>query len=234
MKKLFSRITVVVLAIILSFSMTGCFGDESGNNPEIEEFAEAGLAAYEEAVDDGFDGTIEEWFESLAQKGEKGDKGDTGATGPQGPTGATGATGLTGPQGPAGTNGEDGEDGIDAWEVARQNGFVGTYQEWVELITGGGVDASQFVLVTAYVTPNTGLDVADGIQQCIDENPNKVIYFPDGEYLISKPILTSAHNTKSVSLKLLCCHDDTWFHLNLKLFSNLDLTNVFFLWKCFS
>ena len=118
MKKLFSRVVIAVMSLILLFSMTGCFGNESGEDTAVKEFAEAGLAAYEEAVDDGFDGTIEEWFESLATstQGEKGDKGDTGATGPQGPTGATG---LTGPQGPAGTNGEDGEDGIDAWEVAR-------------------------------------------------------------------------------------------------------------------
>ena len=31
------------------------------------------------------------------------------------------------------------------------------------------------------------------------------------------------------SFKILCCHDDTWFHLNFV--SNLELTNAFFSWK---
>lgn len=45
-------------------------------------------------------------------------------------------------------------------------------------------------------------DVSDAIQRIIDENPNRTIFFPDGEYIISKPILTPADPTKSVSLEL--------------------------------
>lgn len=45
-------------------------------------------------------------------------------------------------------------------------------------------------------------DVSDSIQKIIDENPNRTIYFPDGVYLISKPILTPAEPTKSVALEL--------------------------------
>ncbi len=45
-------------------------------------------------------------------------------------------------------------------------------------------------------------DVSDALQRIIDENPNRVIFFPDGEYLISKPILTPADPEKSVSLEL--------------------------------
>ena len=45
-------------------------------------------------------------------------------------------------------------------------------------------------------------DVSDAIQKIIDENPNSTIYFPDGVYLISKPILTPAEPTKSVALEL--------------------------------
>ena len=52
-------------------------------------------------------------------------------------------------------------------------------------------------------TPVDGnIDVSDDIQSLIDSNPNKTIYFPDGEYLISKPIVTSAHPEKSVDLQL--------------------------------
>lgn len=58
------------------------------------------------------------------------------------------------------------------------------------------------VVVSDYVAPNCGKDVSDAIQKIIDENPNRTIYFSDGEYIISKPILTPADPVKSVSLKL--------------------------------
>lgn len=59
-----------------------------------------------------------------------------------------------------------------------------------------------YVIVSDYVKADTQKDVADAIQKLIDENPNKTLYFPDGEYLISKPITTSADPAKSVSLEL--------------------------------
>ena len=45
-------------------------------------------------------------------------------------------------------------------------------------------------------------DVSGALQRIIDENPNRTIYFPDGEYVISKPIITPADPKKSVSLSL--------------------------------
>ena len=45
-------------------------------------------------------------------------------------------------------------------------------------------------------------DVSAILQKVIDENPNRTIYFPDGEYLLDKPILTPADPTKSVDLQL--------------------------------
>ncbi len=45
-------------------------------------------------------------------------------------------------------------------------------------------------------------DVSDEIQQLIDSNPNRTLYFPDGVYLIGKPLLTPAHPKKSVDLQL--------------------------------
>ena len=47
-----------------------------------------------------------------------------------------------------------------------------------------------------------GGDVSDSIQSLIDENPNRTLFFPDGEYLISKPIVTPAEPKKSVDLRL--------------------------------
>ena len=83
--------------------------------------------------------------------GDTGPKGDTGDTGPAGATGATGATGSTGPQGPkgdtgdtgatgstgpAGADGTDGVDGDSAYQVAVNNGFVGTESEWLDSLVG--------------------------------------------------------------------------------------------------
>lgn len=49
---------------------------------------------------------------------------------------------------------------------------------------------------------NTTGDVSDVLQKVIDDNPNKTIFFPDGEYIVGKPICTSADPSKSVSLVL--------------------------------
>lgn len=58
------------------------------------------------------------------KKGEKGEKGETGPQGPQGPKGDTGATGATG------------ADGKSAYEIALENGFVGSETEWLESLRG--------------------------------------------------------------------------------------------------
>ena len=82
---------------------------------------ETGKSAYELAVSNGFNGTIEEW--ELSLKGEKGDQGLTGAQGEKGEQGAQGEKGekgdkgdkgdrgLTGAQGEQGVQGEKGEQG---------------------------------------------------------------------------------------------------------------------------
>ena len=59
-----------------------------------------------------------------------------------------------------------------------------------------------YVLATDYVEVNSGKDVSDALQAMILANPNKTIFFPDGEYLLSKPICTPAHPERSVSLHL--------------------------------
>lgn len=135
-----------------------------------------------------------------------------------------------------GVAGADGANGLSAYELAVQNGFEGSLDEWLASLKGedgksgprgvagkdgidgkdgengkdglnypGSVDGqltSSFVVVTEYFQPNTGEDVSDKIQAIIDSNPNRTIYFPDGEYVVSKPIKTSAHYERSVSLLL--------------------------------
>ncbi|MBE5033463.1 hypothetical protein [Gallalistipes aquisgranensis] len=63
-----------------------------------------GASAYEVAVEEGYDGTPEQWLLSL-----RGEKGETGATGAQGPRGETGPEGPAGPAGPAGGKGDKGD-----------------------------------------------------------------------------------------------------------------------------
>ncbi len=59
-----------------------------------------------------------------------------------------------------------------------------------------------YVVITDYVPANTGKDVANEIQKVIDDNPRTTIYFPDGEYIISKPICTPGHFSKAVSIEM--------------------------------
>jgi hypothetical protein len=90
-----------------------------------------GLSAYEIAVADGFVGTESEWLASLV--GAQGPQGEVGETGPQG---AQGIQGETGPQGEQGETGAQGDDGLSAYEIAVENGFVGTEGEWLESLIG--------------------------------------------------------------------------------------------------
>ena len=122
------------LAIILTLSF--CLSS-------IALLASCGESAYDIAVKHGFEGTEQEWYESL--KGEKGDKGDTGAAGEKGDTGAQGAkgdkgeqgakgdTGAQGIQGAKGVQGEKGEAGytpvrgVDYWtsdDIAKIKSYV--------------------------------------------------------------------------------------------------------------
>lgn len=59
-----------------------------------------------------------------------------------------------------------------------------------------------FVVVTDYLEANTGENLTDKIQEIIDKNPRKTIFFPDGVYTIEKPIKTSSNPQKAVSLHL--------------------------------
>lgn len=99
-------------------------------------------------------------------------EGGSGVVGPTGPTGATGATGATGPTGPQGIPGEvgpNGPDGLSAYEIAVANGFVGTEQEWLDSLGGGG----------------TGADIADFVFTDVDANNSSMTITGDKEMTIS-------------------------------------------------
>ena len=59
-----------------------------------------------------------------------------------------------------------------------------------------------YVVVMDYLKADGKKDVSSVIQKIIDTHPNRTLYFPDGTYLLSKPISTPADPTKSVSLQL--------------------------------
>ena len=59
-----------------------------------------------------------------------------------------------------------------------------------------------YVVVTDTIPNDGSVDVTKALQQLIDENPNRTIFFPDGTYIISSPISTPANAYESVSLLL--------------------------------
>ena len=86
-----------------------------------------GKSAYEIAVEHGYVGTEEQWLASL--KGIKGDKGDTGEQGPKGDKGDTGAQGEPGIQGPKGDTGSTGPEGPQGPKGDPGNDWAPTEQE---------------------------------------------------------------------------------------------------------
>ena len=112
------------------------------------------------------------WAPAPFPEPEKGDQGDAGTQGPPGQPGppgvpgidgAQGPTGATGPQGPAGERGYQGEQGNpgptgapgdDAYQVAVNNGFVGSEADWLLSLQGpqgppgGGAELSSFFVTT--------------------------------------------------------------------------------------
>lgn len=60
----------------------------------------------------------------------------------------------------------------------------------------------KYIIVTDYVRADGKTDVSSALQKLIDRNPGRTLYFPDGVYLLSRPIQTSAFPLKSVNLRL--------------------------------
>ena len=62
--------------------------------------------------------------------------------------------------------------------------------------------AELYVTATDYVKADGRTDVADRLQELIDDNPNRTIFFPDGVYMLSHSLITPADPTKAVHLVL--------------------------------
>ena len=83
-------------------------------------------------------------FAIVGPQGPKGDKGDKGDTGEQGPQGI---------QGPQGEKGADGASGKSAYDIAKEKGFSGTTEEWLESLKGK----------TDFYSAGTGININEGV-----------------------------------------------------------------------
>ena len=121
-----------------------------------------GKSAYDLAVEAGFEGSVDEWLQSLhganGKDGRDGANGHDGAKGQDGQNGRSayeiaiangfkgteeewlnslkGRDGSNGASGRNGADGKNGVDGLSAYELAKKNGFQGTEQEWLVSLKG--------------------------------------------------------------------------------------------------
>lgn len=82
----------------------------------VYKLGEDGMSAYQIAVENGFEGTEQEWLDSLV--------GPQGQAGPVGPKGDKGDTGEIGPQGEPGNDGYTPIRGKDYWTDEDKVGIV--------------------------------------------------------------------------------------------------------------
>lgn len=59
-----------------------------------------------------------------------------------------------------------------------------------------------YVLITEYKEYIEGGSYSEAIKKAIEENPGKTLYFPDGTYSITEPIVIPAEPEKSVSIRM--------------------------------
>ena len=138
-----------------------------------------GPSAYDIAVTNGFQGTVQDFLDSL--KGEDGDDGLPGVNGSHGlsayeiaqEAGFTGTAAewlasLVGTPGQDGTDGDQGAPGINgrsAYDLAVESGFEGTLEDWLASLVGvkgeDGVNGIDGVTQTATTITFTGLDTSD-------------------------------------------------------------------------
>ncbi len=136
-----------------------------------------GKSVYQLWLDNGNSGTLQDFLASL--KGEKGKDGINGQDGVDGKPGAKGEAGLPGKDGSDGINGTNGK---SAYEIALDNGFVGSQAEWITSLKGqdgvngtngtNGVDGQDGTSVTCI----QATDEADAIQKST-ANPNNIYFW---------------------------------------------------------
>ncbi len=77
---------------------------------------------------------------------------------------------------------------------------------------------NDFLVVTDYIQANTGEDVTAHLQNLIYKNGGRTLYFPDGEYVISAPLITlsepSVSTTFYFSSNAVLKASDNWMSVN--------------------
>ncbi|MBP3369607.1 MAG: hypothetical protein J6L85_02540 [Clostridia bacterium] len=72
-----------------------------------------------------------------------------------------------------------------------------------DTVNGGGADENiEYVLISKYDSLVKDGDYTAAINEAIEKNPGKAIYFPDGDYNISDTVVISGNAASSVSFRL--------------------------------
>ena len=120
--------------------------------------------------------------------GQQGVQGEQGPIGPKGEAGAQGPQGDVGPKGDTGPRGEKGEKGSDglpgaagangksAYELAQDNGFTGTLQEWLASLKGK--DGKTGEASEQKLTPQSLTSIAKEIEKLTSDDSKPVTYGP--------------------------------------------------------
>jgi hypothetical protein len=110
--------------------------------------------------------------------------GPTGATGPQGEQGPIGPQGEIGAQGPAGA---DGLDGDSAYQVAANNGFSGTEQQWLDSLVGSTTITNNYPAFTNVLATINKTGGTVGTPTAIDLTKfvNKLSSATNGRYTLA-------------------------------------------------
>ena len=123
--------------------------------------AQRGQSAFELALAQGFEGTVDEWLASL-----KGADGAAGVNGTHGQDGKDGINGTNGADGTPGQDGADGTDGKSAYQLALDAGYSGTLAQWLTSLNGtdgaNGTDGKDGANGTNGADGAPGQDGADG------------------------------------------------------------------------
>lgn len=200
--------------VLSSATITGGSGGPGSQGPPGAD----GKSAYEIAVEGGFVGSEEEWLTSL--KGEPGPDGSNGATftpavSEEGMLSWTNDSDLLNPE-PVnikGQQGEPGQNGKNAYQIAVENGFEGTEEEWLESLKGesgivGEISAADVTYVpeigpktTVKVTLDTIATAFANVYQELNDRHN--VYSTEeiviGKWIDGRPIYRITYITTTPS-----------------------------------
>ena len=128
----------------------------------------------------------DEHYQLLAKKGDQGPQGQKGDTGDQGPQGPQGNPGTPGQQG---EKGDKGDPGKSAYEIAVENGYVGTEEDFNSAISNITITTDkvlafgpQTVATSAWVADDTQTDY--GFRAAIPLQDITVYYTPDVRFSV--------------------------------------------------